>query len=107
MTHDSLVEVYRAQHPPQAHMVANFLRDAGIPATVHGDHLQGGLGELPFGWSTAPKVMVMSDTAAAARALIEAAEATDVEPLTDAELDELGFVDEDDGPSESPSNSRP
>lgn len=106
MSDDTLVEVYRAMHPPQAHMVANFLRDAGIPATVHGENLQGGLGELPFGWSTAPKVMVMSNNAAAARALIEAAEATDVEPLTDAELEALGYVGDDDE-DESPENPRP
>jgi hypothetical protein len=107
MTDDALVEAYRALTPMQAHMVANFLREAGIPATVHGDLLQGVLGELPFGWSTAPKVMVMSADLAAARAFIEAAEASDDEPLTDEELAELGYVGDDDEDLNPPESIEP
>lgn len=85
MTDDQLTVVYRALHPPQAHMVANFLREAGIPATVDGDHLFGALGELPLGWSTSPRVLVHQTNAAAARVLIEAAESVDDEPLPEPE----------------------
>jgi hypothetical protein len=75
------VIVYRAANGPQAHVVRNFLQNAGIPALIDGDLLQGGIGDLPPGWSTAPRILVASEHAAWARTLIEAAESAEDDPL--------------------------
>lgn len=39
--------VYQALNPIDAHLVRHALEDAGIPAFVLGEHLIGGMGELP------------------------------------------------------------
>ena len=39
--------VYQALSPIDAHLVKHALDDAGIPAFVLGEHLIGGVGELP------------------------------------------------------------
>ena len=39
--------VFQARHMIDAHMLANLLDQVGIMAQVHGDMLQGGMGELP------------------------------------------------------------
>lgn len=39
--------VYQAAHGVDAHMVKAMLEQAGMPAQVRGEYLQGGLGELP------------------------------------------------------------
>ena len=39
--------VYQALNPIDAHLVKHVLDDAGIPAFVLGEHLIGGMGELP------------------------------------------------------------
>ncbi len=39
--------VYQALNPIDAHLVKHALDDAGIPAFVLGEHLIGGVGELP------------------------------------------------------------
>ena len=39
--------VYLALNPIDAHLVKHALEDAGIPAFVLGEHLVGGMGELP------------------------------------------------------------
>lgn len=83
MADDDLTVVYRAAHPMEAHMVANFLKEAGLPATVDGDYLTGALGDLPMGWTTAPRVLVAEKNAVAARTMIEAAQAEDDGPLFD------------------------
>src|SRR5207247_1201078 len=58
MTTGRLVEVYRAKNSPEAHLLKSALEDAGIRAVVEGDLLQGGLGEIPIGWTTSPRIMV-------------------------------------------------
>lgn len=83
MADDDLTVVFRAGHPMEAHMVANFLNEAGVPATVDGDYLTGALGDIPMGWTTAPRVLVFEKNAVAARALIEAAQSEDDGPLFD------------------------
>lgn len=89
MADDDLTVIYRAAHPIEAHMVRNFLKEAGIPATVDGDYLTGALGDLPMGWTTAPRVLVCEANAGAARALIEAAQSEDDGPLfDDADMEE-------------------
>lgn len=81
MADDDLTVIYRGAHPLDAHMVANFLKEAGIPATVDGDYLTGALGDLPMGWTTAPRVLVTEKNAVAARTLIETAQEVDDGPL--------------------------
>ena len=81
MSQEPLVEAYRAANGPQAHLVAHFLQGAGIPAFVDGDELGGGLGGLPAGWATSPRVLVPQSELAHARTLIEAAEHIDDGPL--------------------------
>ena len=71
MNDRKLVEVYRAAHSPQAHLLKSTLEDAGIRAIVEGDLLQGGLGEIPAGWPTAPRLMVEESDAAAAREILK------------------------------------
>lgn len=39
--------VFSAQHSIEAHLVKGMLESYGIEAMVAGDHLQGGIGELP------------------------------------------------------------
>ncbi|NLC60007.1 MAG: DUF2007 domain-containing protein, partial [Gammaproteobacteria bacterium] len=39
--------IYQAAHGVDAHMVRALLEQAGIPAQVRGEYLQGALGELP------------------------------------------------------------
>lgn len=39
--------VYRAEHIIDAHLAKGLLEQAGIPAFVLGEHLGGGIGELP------------------------------------------------------------
>lgn len=57
--------IYVAAGAEQAHLLANALRDRGIKAFVTNDGLQ--LGGLPFGLSTAPRVVVPESDAMEAR----------------------------------------
>ena len=41
--------IYQAAHVTDAYMVRSLLAQAGIDAWIRGEHLQGGLGELPVG----------------------------------------------------------
>lgn len=53
------VEVYRAARGlAEAHAVRLLLDAEGIAAWVDNEFLQGATGELPLGWSTAPRVLV-------------------------------------------------
>ncbi|MGI8561093.1 MAG: DUF2007 domain-containing protein [Luteimonas sp.] len=42
-----MVPVYDAAHATDAHLIKHLLEDAGIPCYIRGEHLQGGLGEIP------------------------------------------------------------
>jgi hypothetical protein len=70
MSERSLVEVYRAKHSPQAHLLKSALENAGIRAVIEGDLLQGAVGE-PGEWWAAPRIMVAECDAMKARAIIE------------------------------------
>lgn len=101
MTDEPLAEAYRAANGFQAHLVANFLTEAGIPAMVDGEDLGWVIGDVGAGWSTSPRVMVHQSRFVEARALIEAAEAFDDGPLVeDAEYPD----DESDSADESQSS---
>ena len=71
MNERRLVEVYRAKDSVQAHLLRSGLEEMGIRAIVEGDLLQGALGEIPMGWSTAPRIMVDEPDAAKARESLE------------------------------------
>ncbi len=70
MTNERLVEVFRAEHDLQAHMVRDRLEAEGIAARVDGDFLQGALGGVPFGWASAARVLVAESDAPVARKII-------------------------------------
>ena len=56
--------IYQAAHGVDAHMIRALLEQAGIPAQVRGEYLQGALGELPV----SGMVAVWAPEADAARA---------------------------------------
>src|SRR2546430_1150747 len=58
MTQQEWVEVYRAKNAVEAHIVAGALENAGIEVQIDGEALVGGVGILPPGWSTSPRVLV-------------------------------------------------
>ena len=62
--------IYVAAGAEQAHLLANALRDRGMEALVTNDRLQAGLGVLPFGWSTAPWIVVPERDAEEARRIV-------------------------------------
>ena len=64
------VEAYRASHSIQAHALRMALEEAGIRVVIENEALQGAIGEAPFGWSSAPRLMVEESQLAAARAII-------------------------------------
>jgi hypothetical protein len=74
--HPKLVEAYRARNLPQAHTIRLALEQAGIRAEISGELLQGAVGDLPLGWPTAPRILVDEGQLAAARDIIEQADAT-------------------------------
>lgn len=65
------VEAYRAAHPVQAHALRMALEEAGIRVVIENEALQGAIGDVPCGWSSAPRLMVEESQLAAARTIIE------------------------------------
>jgi hypothetical protein len=82
------IEVYRARNSAQAHLLANELQNAGFTVQVDNDLLQGALGDIPVGWSTAPRLLVPRSQALRARALLEYREAELIQPPEEADPDE-------------------
>lgn len=70
MSDEKFVEVYRAVNEIQAHLFADVLQQEGIAAFVEGECRQFSLGELPIGWSTAPRIMAPESQRQAARDLL-------------------------------------
>jgi hypothetical protein len=68
---DELSVIYTAANAVQAHLLRNALAEAGIQAQVTNDVLQAAGGELPLGWTIAPRVVVPREYAAEARRLAE------------------------------------
>ncbi|NLB59364.1 MAG: DUF2007 domain-containing protein, partial [Gammaproteobacteria bacterium] len=60
--------IYQAAHGVDAHMIRALLEQAGIPAQVRGEYLQGALGELPVSGMVA--VWVPEADAARAKELV-------------------------------------
>lgn len=63
-----MVPIYDAAHSVDAHMMKSLLEQAGIPAQIRGEYLQGALGEIPV--SGQITVCVADADAARARALV-------------------------------------
>lgn len=65
-----MIEIYRAAHPAQAHLLRGLLEAEGIEATVVGEFGYNVRGEAPMTEETLPRVCVINDAdAARARAL--------------------------------------
>ena len=64
------VEVHRARGLPEAHAIRLMLEREGITAEIDNEFLQSAVGELPMGWSTAPRILVGPAHEAAAADLI-------------------------------------
>lgn len=89
-----LVDVYHATTGAEAHLIRGLLEEAGLQAIVEGEALTTAIGDIPAGWTTAPRVMVASNDAERARTLIaerksEAVDWTKVDPTwTSVETDD-------------------
>lgn len=66
----NFVEAYRASHPLQAHALRIALEEAGIRVVIENEALQDAIGDLPGGWSSAPRLMVEESQLAAAREIL-------------------------------------
>jgi membrane protease YdiL (CAAX protease family) len=66
-----LVELYRTRGLPEAHAVRGLLETAGISVRIENEFLQGALGDLPLGWTTAPRILVPRADEAVARATLD------------------------------------
>jgi hypothetical protein len=75
LTVPHFVEVYRAKNLPQAHAIRISLEDLGIQVQIEGELLQGAIGELPIGWTTAPRILVEESQAGSAREIIDCIDA--------------------------------
>lgn len=70
--------VYEAANAVEAHMLVDLLKQEGIEAHIHGEALQGAVGEIPANGLV--RLVVREDSFAAARAAVERWEGTQVEP---------------------------
>jgi hypothetical protein len=50
--------IYRAANPQQAHLLKHLLEEQGIAAWIDNENIQIAGGELPLGWTAAPRVVV-------------------------------------------------
>ena len=63
--------VYSAANRAQAYLLMDWLREQGIEAQVVNDSLEVAGGDLPLGWTSAPKVVVPESQAEKARPLLQ------------------------------------
>lgn len=76
---NELQEVYRAKDPMQGGLVIALLQQNDIEAMLDGAILASAGGDIPLGWSTAPRVMVTKDDFPKARKIIVEWEAAAVQ----------------------------
>jgi hypothetical protein len=50
--------IYHAANPQQAHLLKHLLEEQGIAAWIDNENIQIAGGELPLGWTAAPRVVV-------------------------------------------------
>jgi hypothetical protein len=65
--------LYEASSAVEAHLLKDLLAQEGVPASIHGEFLQGAMGELPAAGLV--RLMVADEHYAAGRAVIERWEA--------------------------------
>lgn len=63
-------EVYRARDPEHSGLIVAMLQQAGIDARPDGTSLGSAVGEIPIGWSTAPRIMVPAEEYDRARQIV-------------------------------------
>jgi len=73
---DRPTEIYRAANPQQAQLLRNLLEERGIQAFVVNDFLQGAGGDLPLGWTAAPRILVAAEDVSKGRLIAEEFDAT-------------------------------
>lgn len=76
---NELATIYTAANTVQAHLLRNALANVGIAAQVTNDALQVAGGDLPLGWTIAPRVVVPREQEAEARRLAEQYDASLIE----------------------------
>jgi Putative prokaryotic signal transducing protein len=87
------IELYRARWADEAHALRAELVEAGVPALVDSELLQGIAGEVPGGWITAPRVLVPRGHLAKANSILAEfiARALDVDTPTGTTGDDSGL----------------
>ncbi|MBI2823475.1 MAG: DUF2007 domain-containing protein [Planctomycetia bacterium] len=90
-TSERQVVVFTDVRPGQAFMVRNRLAEAGIEAVVINDALQAAAGDLPLGWSIAPRVVVAEADEPAAREIVRQYRAESAGAATHDEADAAGL----------------
>jgi len=70
-TNDSVVVLYRANNLFEAQAILSALEDAGLTARLEGEFLGTALGDIPFGSSTAPRIVVRNDQLAQAQEILK------------------------------------
>lgn len=73
--------LYEAASLVEAHLLKDLLAQEGVPAVIHGEFLQGGMGELPAAGLV--RLMVDDHHYGAGRAVIERWEASPVSDIPD------------------------
>ncbi len=68
---ESSVVIYTAATPQEAYLLRDALAEAGIRALVSNESLQAAAGDVPLGWTIAPRLLVAPEDAADARRLAE------------------------------------
>src|SRR5262249_7433866 len=91
-TSDELVELYRACGLPEAQALYFRLEEAGISARIDNEMLQGVVGEVPAGWMTAPRVLVLQRDLEAARRVLQEFLPVDKPPVTRQVSDALSCL---------------
>lgn len=85
---ESAVVIYTAATPQEAFLLRDALAEAGIRAFVSNESLQAAAGDVPLGWTIAPRLLVAPEDAAEARRMAEQYEQRrkSGETLLDADL---------------------
>lgn len=68
---ESSVVIYTAATPQEAFLLRDALAEAGIRALVSNEALQAAAGDVPLGWTIAPRLLVAPEDATDARRLAE------------------------------------
>jgi len=64
-------EIFRAANSQHAHMLREMLEERGIKTFIVNEALQTAGGDLPLGWTAAPRIMVAEEDAAKGRVIAE------------------------------------